>query len=217
MRFMVRQYWSNDETEKSLEVLRSLPKELGFVLIGGWAVYSYVNAQKSEDVDIAIDLDKLDFFRRYGIKEYEGISIKYSIVEGTTVDLFINGYADKDMPVPVSRVLSDYVLSSDGIRVVGRELLLLLKLWGYFGHDEVKIRKDVVDVASLVFYSGMDFERFAGYISEYKVSRRRSSDALLEYLDKSESLWEYISPSKEEFDALKAKHKAYLRRLFGYL
>ncbi len=211
---MQRQFWSAERTNRSLEVLRALPEGLDFVLIGGWAVYLYVGNQKSEDVDIAINLDKLDFFRKYGIEGYDGTTIKYSIINGTRVDLFISGYTDRDLPLPISKIMRDYVVI-EGMKVVDRELLLLLKLWGYFGHDEVKIRKDIIDVVSLVFYGSIGFEKFASYIKEYKVSKRRSSDALLEYLDRSEGLWEYISPSKQEFDALKRRYKSRLRMLFG--
>ncbi len=215
MTHMQRQFWNDEKTGKSLEVLRHLPKELDSVLIGGWAVYSYVNAQKSEDVDIAIGLDKLSFFTKYGIEEYGGTTIKHSTINGTVVDLFVEGYTDRDLPVPVSRIMKDYVLI-EGVKVVRKELLLLLKLWGYFGHDETKIRKDIIDVAALVFYGNIDFGKFSSYINEYKISRRRSSDALLEYLDKGEALWEYISPTKKEFDALKEKYKKDLRKFFGY-
>ena len=209
------QFWNAEKTEQSMSVLKFLPKRLGFVLIGGWAVYSYVKAQKSEDVDIAIDPERLDFFRRYGIREHEGSSIKYSIVDGATVDLFVNGYSDRDLPVPISRIMKEYT-SIDGIRVVSRELLLILKLWGYFSNDETKIRKDIIDVTSLVFYANIDFEKFKRLIDEYKIPKRRSTDALLEYVAKSESVWGYIADSKGEFDRLKEKYSTKLRKLFAY-
>ncbi len=212
---MQRQFWNDEKTGKSLDVLRRLPKGLDFVLIGGWAVYSYVSAQKSEGVDIAIGLGKLDFFTEYGIEEYEGTTIKHSTINGTVVDLFVEGYTDRDLPVPVSRIMRDYVLI-EGLKVVRKELLLLLKLWGYFGHDETKIRKDIIDVATLVFYANIDFGKFSSYIDEYKVPQRRGSDALLKYLDKSETLWEYISPTKKEFDALKKNYKKDIRKFLGY-
>ncbi len=212
---MQRQFWNDEKAGKSLEVLRQLQAELDFVLIGGWAVYSYVGAEKSEDVDIAIGLDKLYFFTKYGIEEYSGTTIRHSTIRGTTVDLFIEGYSDRNLPVPVSRIMQDYTLI-EGIKVVRKELLLLLKLWGYFGNEETKIRKDIIDVAILVFYGDIDFGSFSGYVNEYKISKRRSSEVLLEYLDKSEALWEYISPTKKEFDALRERHKKSLRRFFGY-
>jgi hypothetical protein len=212
---MQKQFWNNDKTDRSLLVLRSLSKGIGFVLIGGWAVYMYVNSQKSEDVDIAVEPDRLDFFRRHGISEYEGLPIKYSVVGGTIVNLFINGYADQALPVPVSRIMSDYTLIDD-IKVVRKELLLLLKLWGYFRSDDTKLRKDMIDVLTLVFYGGIDLRKFARYISEYKIEKRRSTDVLLEYLDRGAGLWEYVCPSKDDFVKLKAESKRRIMALFGY-
>ena len=39
---------------------------------------------------------------------YKGMKIKYCIVNGVYVDLFIEDFSDKDLPVPVSTVLHEY-------------------------------------------------------------------------------------------------------------
>ena len=98
---MRKQFWNNEKTEASLGTLNFLAAKIDFVLIGGWAVYFYTNALRSEDVDVAIRISELNFFRKYGIEEYGGINIKYSTINGTVVDLFIEEHADRDLPVPV--------------------------------------------------------------------------------------------------------------------
>jgi len=51
------------------------------------------------------------------------------------------------------------IIAIEGIKVVDKERLLLLKLWGYFRADERKIRKDMLDVLSLILYGNTDLER----------------------------------------------------------
>jgi len=77
--------------------------------------------------------------------------VKYSIINGVYVDLFIEDFSDKELPVPVSTILKEYNII-EGIKVVDKELLLLLKLWGYFRADEQKLRKDMLDVLGLMLY-----------------------------------------------------------------
>jgi len=185
------------------------------VVIGGWAVYLYTNAQKSEDVDLAIGYESLNFFKPYGINEYEGLKIKYSVVNGTTVDLFIEEYSDKELPLPVRDIIKEHVLIGNK-KVVNRELLLLLKLWGYLRFDDVKLRKDIIDTVSLLFYSHIDLEKFRRYTVKYGITKRRSSDVLLKYLDKAETLFEYICETKAEYLTLREKYKKEIKVVFKH-
>lgn len=213
MRCMPTQFWNPENTRKSYDELLRLAKDVDLVLIGGWAVYLYTNAQRSADVDIAIGYDAIGYFRQFGIDEYEGIKVKYSDVRGTTVDLFIDEYSDADLPFPVSEIRTNYI-TINGIKVVRREMLLLLKLWGYFRIDETKHRKDVIDVVSLLFYAHPEIGKAKEYVSKYKIEARKSSDAMLEYLDKGETMWEYITESKGEYARLKDKVKREIKDAF---
>lgn len=208
---MQKQFWNNEKTEASLKTLHLLAGKIDFVLIGGWAVYFYTNAQRSEDVDIAIGISGLDFFRGYGIQDYGGINIKYSIVGDTVVDLFIQEYADRDLPVPVKDILENYTLFEGNIKTVNREMLLLLKLWGYFREDEAKLRKDMIDVINLILYGGIDLKKFGVLLKKYKIAKRRGKDVLLEYLDKGETLLDYIGMDNDKYrrekNALKKRIK----------
>lgn len=206
---MQKQFWNNEKTERSLSTLAFLAGKIDFVLIGGWAVYFYTNAQRSEDVDIAIRISGLNFFKKYGIEDYGGINIKYSVIEGTVVDLFIEEYADRDLPVPVADILKSYTVFNGNIKTVDREMLLLLKLWGYFREDETKLRKDMVDVLSLMLYGGgVDMKKFGEILRKYRITRRRSTNVLLEYLDKGETLLEYIGMDKDRYRKEKKALKA---------
>ena len=191
---MPRQYYS-ERADRSYDVLRKIAKEADFVLVGGWAVHSYVNLQRSLDIDIAIDYKPLEYFRRYGaLQAYPNFNVKYIIVDGITVDLFIPEFADKDLPFPVSTILSNYV-KIDNIKVVKKELLLLLKLWGYFGNDETKLKKDVIDVVSLLLYGNIDLNKVKKLIEKYKLEKRRTTDVMLEYIDKGGAFADFIVDS----------------------
>ncbi len=210
---MVELFWNKEKTKASFETLHKLAKSLEFVLIGGWAVYYYVKQQESLDVDIAISYTHTDFFRKYGIRQYEEINIKYSIIDGIYVDLFISEFSDKVLPVPVNEILKDYV-QIEGIKIVDRNMLLLLKLWGYFRSDEVKVRKDIIDVITLLFYGNLNLNKVSALIKKHKIERRRSIDVLLEYLDKGETLLEFIGIEKAEYLKLKKKYKEELNEIF---
>lgn len=210
---MQRQFWNNEKTGKSFKTLQLLAGKVDFVLIGGWAVYLYTNVQRSEDVDIAIRYSDVPFFRGYGIEEYEGINIKYSVIDGTVVDLFIEEYADKDLPIPVSDIFKNYTILGGNIKTVNKELLLLLKLWGYFREDEIKLRKDIVDVMSLLLYGGIDIDKFGTMLREYKIKKRRSVDVVLEYLDKGETLLDYIGMESDRYRREKEALKKDIRAI----
>ena len=206
---MPRQFWNEEQTSKSRALLNKLSSEVDFVLIGGWAVFMYTKQQMSLDLDIAIGYDALAYFRKYGINDYNGFSIKYSVINGVYVDLFIEGFSDKDLPVPVKEILSNYN-NIEGIKVVEKELLLLLKLWGYYRSDQHKIRKDILDVIALLLYANIDFAKLKGYIEKYSIPKRRSINVLLEYIDKVTQVEDFIDVPRDE---LNNKLKAYKEKL----
>lgn len=204
---MQKQFYSEKASE-SLLILRKIAKETNFVVIGEWAVHAYIGLQRSLDVDIALDYNALDYFSKYQIQKYSGININYVLIDSITVDLFIPEFTDKDLPFPVADILLNYVII-DGIKIVKREWLLILKLWSYFSSDETKINKDIIDVVSLLFYGNIDLRQVKKLITTYKLGRRRTVDVILEYLDKGVTLKEFIVEKNEMYltFALEAKKK----------
>lgn len=210
---MAKQFWNEENTTGSLAVLRSLVGKIDFVLIGGWAVNYYTGLQRSLDVDIAIDYGALEFFKEFGISQYEGMSIKYSVINSIYVDLFLRGFADKDLPVPIETIFEKYVLL-DNIKVVEKELLLILKAWGYFRADTQKHRKDIIDVLSLLLFTEIDFSKVKEYIKAYKIDKRRSLDVFLEYLDKGEAFLDYLNMDKGEYLKRRDEIKGRIREIY---
>ncbi|MEM4071788.1 MAG: hypothetical protein QXL63_00385, partial [Candidatus Micrarchaeaceae archaeon] len=200
--------------KRSRELLNAIAGAVDFVLIGGWAVFMYTRQQMSLDLDIAIGYESLEYFRKYGIKDYKNISIKYSVIDGTYVDLFIEDFSDRELPFPVRVILNNYT-TIEGIKVVNKELLLLLKLWGYLRADQQKIRKDILDVLALLLYGDIDLEKFKNYIEEYGIPADRSVNVLLEYIDKKPQVQDFIDISPKELGEKLDGYKLQLRRLFN--
>lgn len=209
---MPRQYYNDAETGKSYALLVKLAKDVDFVLVGGWAVNLYTGMQRSKDLDIAIEPDGLDYFRRYGIRDY-GIGVKYSVIDDVHVDLFINGVPIRSASIPVKEMLSS-PRRINGIRVVDKNILVLLKLSGYFRFDEIKSAKDVIDVVSLLFYAGIDMKAVKMLVDKYKVEDRKGPLGMLEYLDRGERLWEFICDSEREYTRLAGVYRKEIKHTF---
>ncbi len=209
---MRRQFYS-ERANASFDLLHDLVGKIDFVLIGGWAVHSYIGLQRSMDINIAIDYASLDYFRAYGIEKYENININYSSINNVTVDIFLPGFSDNDLPFQVNEILANYV-KIENIKVVRKELLLLLKLWGYFGNNETKIKKDIIDVVGLMFYGDISMSDVKKLIKSHNLQKRRTTDVMLEYIDKGEILAEFISNDIEEYKILAQKCKKDIQNTF---
>ncbi len=208
---MVRKYYNDFETDKSMELLKELSTAVDFVLIGGWAVNFYVKMQKSKDVDVVIPTEALAYFKAYGINKH-GINAFYSTIRGITVDIFVQGFSDRELTIPTNRILVAYN-TIENVKVIEKEMLMLLKLCGYFSNDKIKIEKDIIDVVSLLFYGEIDLNKVKRYIKEYNIEERKGRLGILEYLDKGISLWEYIVNTEAEYRQLSRKYKSEIKHL----
>jgi hypothetical protein len=204
---MTKEFYSSALTQKSRNVLQKIAGEMqDFVLIGGWAVNFYVRVQKSTDIDLVIGADKLAYFKKYGIEKHKGLDMYFAVVDGVTVDLIVEGISKDILTIPIDKILSSYI-TVEGIRAAPKSILLLLKMCGYFSSDPSKIDKDIIDVVSLLFYSGVNLEEVNTLIKEYHIDERKGFSGMLEYLDKGQRLWHFITSSREEYDRLRADSK----------
>lgn len=209
---MPRDYYNDAVTDTSISVLRTMSTTIDFVLIGGWAVNSYVKMQKSKDIDIVIAPEELGYFKNYGLRKH-GIEAFHSVIDNITVDIFVQGISDKELTIPTKRILKSYN-SIEGIKVVEKELLLLLKMCGYFSDDAQKIEKDVIDVVALLFYGDINLMKVKKAVDEYNIEARKGPQGFLEYLDRGAALWEYIAGSQREYAALREKAKLKINQVF---
>ena len=56
-------YYRDQVTTKSWELLQQLAKKYQFILIGGWAVWLYTHQLKSKDIDLLVKFDTLEKLR----------------------------------------------------------------------------------------------------------------------------------------------------------
>ncbi len=209
---MPRQYYNKVHTEKSFRLLQKLAGEVEFVLIGGWAVNYYVKQQNSLDIDIIIAPETLEYFKKYGIDNY-GIDVMYTTIDAVRVDLFVQGISDKELLIPIPEIISSSARIG-GVKVVKKEVLMLLKFGGYFSFDRTKTDKDIIDVVGLLFYGSIDLDEVKRYTDKYGIDERKGPVGMLEYLDKGEKYWDFITDSREEYQRLKEKAKADINKVF---
>ncbi len=142
-------YYRDQVTQKSWQVLTALSNKYEFVLIGGWAVWLYTKQLKSKDIDMVVALDQLGKLSRdYDLVKNDRL-FKYEIrQEEIQVDVYVPFYSR--LGIPGEEILHTAV-NLEGFKVPPPEILLELKLVAYQGRKgSDKGRKDLVDMVSLL-------------------------------------------------------------------
>ena len=142
-------YYRDQVTQKSWQIVTSLSSKYQFVLIGGWAVWLYTKQLKSKDIDIVVSLDQLGKLAEdFDLLKNERLS-KYEIrQEEIQIDVYASFYSH--LGVPVEKIVQS-AIKVDGFLVPPPEMLLNLKLVAYQGRKgSDKGRKDLVDMVRLL-------------------------------------------------------------------
>jgi hypothetical protein len=153
-------------TEKSFKTLRDLRKKFKFILIGGWAVFLYVKALKSKDIDIIIDYDQLGELK----KEYEVFKNdrlkKYEIkIEEIDIDIYLPHFSQLGLKI---EEIQNYCQSREGFKVPIPEILLILKIYTYEERKgTTKGRKDLIDIFSLLKGGEINWAKYKELIEKY--------------------------------------------------
>lgn len=162
------EYYHELITEKSWKVLQDLRKKFKFILIGGWAIFLYTNALKSKDIDIVIDYDELENFRKdFEIFKNERLK-KYEIkIEEVDVDIYLPFFSDLKFPV---QELQNFIQSLEGFIVPIPEILLILKIATLKERKgTTKGRKDLIDIFSLLKEEKIDWQKYKELIQKYNL------------------------------------------------
>lgn len=142
-------YYRDQVTQKSWQILTGLSSKYQFVLIGGWAVWLYTKQLKSKDIDIVVDLGQLGKLSEdFDLVKNERLS-KYEIrQEEIQIDVYTPFYSKLGV---AAEDLIKFANNVDGFRVPPPEILLNLKLVAYQGRKgSDKGRKDLLDMVSLL-------------------------------------------------------------------
>jgi len=164
---MNKEFWNSLLTEKSWEILQELRKDYNFILIGGWAVYLLTKQKKSKDIDIVIGLDELKKFKKDGLNKNIHL-MKYEIKKGEVdIDIYVDYFSKLAIPV---EDIKNYTIKTEGFTVTCPELLLILKQSAQKNRENsVKGEKDRIDIISLLFFSGINFNKYNKILKKYKI------------------------------------------------
>ena len=152
------EYWNTAITEKSWNVLQKIKKEIDFVLIGGWAAYSWAKSQKSKDIDIVIDYNELEKLKsNYNLKKNDYLH-KYEIqIADIDIDIYVPYYSK----LPLLENIQDFTSSIEGFKVVKPEALIILKQAAEMERrDTEKGLKDRIDIIDLLLKCQIDFTAY---------------------------------------------------------
>jgi len=155
-------------TEKSFKTLQELERKLDFVLIGGWAIYLYTKALKSKDIDIIIDYETLEKFKKeFNIFKNERLKKYEAKTEEIDIDIYLPFFSDLKFPI---EEIKNYLQSVDGFQVPFPEILLILKIKTYSERKgTAKGNKDLIDIFSLLKKGKIDWKNYKELIEKYNL------------------------------------------------
>ncbi len=196
------QYWHNNVTEKSWQILQQLKKEFNFILIGGWATYLWTRQMKSKDIDIIVDFSTLEYIKKkYKLKKNDNLRKYEIIIDEIDIDIYVAYYSKLALAV---EKIGKATAKIEGFRVVQTEALLILKQGAELdrGHSE-KGEKDRIDIISILINAGINFSRYR------KLAPEGYSERLSEIIRSFSSL-EYIGLNPRQY---KLKKQELIRQL----
>ncbi len=154
-------YYRDQVTTKSWELLQQLAKKYQFILIGGWAVWLYTHQLKSKDIDLLVKFDTLEKLRYdFPLTKNERLK-KYEIArDEVQIDVYVPHYSQLGPDI-------DRTVIVDGFTVPPPETLIALKLTAYRARQgSGKGHKDLIDIISLLLLPSLDWSQIpTGVIS----------------------------------------------------
>jgi len=206
------EFWNDEIIEKSWEKLIELKSEIGFVLIGGWAVYLYTKLYKSKDIDIIVDYDALKHLRaNYVMGKNERLRrYEVKLEEGFDIDVYVPKYSK--LAIPAEDIMKMTTVK-EGFKVPRPEVLLLLKLGALIDRKEsIKGSKDAIDVAGMLFFANCDLGFFKELTIKYDLMNY--SRALLSTIENFDpSLIKYLNLNQNGFSKLRKEYASEIRKI----
>jgi len=204
---------SDDLVEKSWNKLFELKEKINFVLIGGWAVYLYTKRNKAtKDIDMIVDYNTLAYLQaNYQVNRNDRLR-KYDVKleEGFDIDVYVPIYSKLVIPV---EDISNLTTTKEGFVMPRPEVLLILKLNAFIDRQKSpKGRKDMTDIAGLVFFANCDFKFFKELAIKYDLpDYPRVLLSIIENFDRS--LIKYLDLNENEFAKLRKKYIEEIRKI----
>ena len=161
------EFWNSLFTEKSWDLLKEIRKKYDFILIGGWATYLWTKQQKSKDIDIVVDLNELQKLKQEQLIKNDRLK-KYEIkFEDIDVDIYVPYFSKLTLP---AEDIKNYSTELEGFNVISPEALLVLKQGAEIERgNSTKGEKDKIDIASILFFSGINLNSYKIILKKYKL------------------------------------------------
>lgn len=159
-------------TDKSWELLNKIKNDLDFVLIGGWAVYLYIKALKSKDIDLIVDYDGLTYLQReFNVAKNDRLH-KYEVKEGgVDIDIYLPFYSN--IGFPLEEIIKEIELVGD-FKIPKKEIIIILKQKAFIERKAaIKGAKDKIDIISLAILSDFDFGFYKKILREHELENYR--------------------------------------------
>lgn len=166
--YMAEEFYHDLITEKSFRILQDLKRKFDFILIGGWAIFLYTKALKSKDIDIVIDYDQLEKFKKeLSIFKNERLKKYEAKLEEIDIDIYLPFFSDLGFPV---EEIKNFVQSIEGFQVPIPEILLILKIKPYFERKGTpKGEKDFLDIFTLISNEKVDWQLYKELVEKYNL------------------------------------------------
>jgi len=154
--------------EKSFKVLQNLRQKFDFILIGGWAIFLYTKTLKSKDIDIIVDYNQLEKFKKeFSIFKNERLKKYEAKAEEIDIDIYLPYFSDLGFPI---EEIKNYTQSIEGFKVPIPEILLILKIKTYWERKgTTKGEKDYLDIFTLVSNEKIDWQKYKELIKKYNL------------------------------------------------
>jgi len=189
------EFWNEAIVERSFEILKKISREFDFILIGGWAVYLCTKGAKSQDIDIIIEYEALDYLKKnYDLKKNDSLK-KYEIVlNEVDIDIYLPYFSQ--FPIPVEDVVKKKAMI-EGFTTLPPEMLLILKQKAEFDRrDSVKGQKDRLDIISLLTRTGIDWAEYRRLLEKHNL--QKYSSELLRLIKQFDAP-EYLNMNPRQF------------------
>ncbi len=172
-------------TEKSFKMLQDLKRKFDFILIGGWAIFLYTEALKSKDIDIVVDYDELEKFKReYDIFKNERLRKYEAKIEGIDIDIYLPFFSDLGFPI---EEIKNYTQSIEGFIVPIPEILLIFKTVALTERKgTTKGKKDLIDIFSLLKEEKVNWQKYKEIIEKYNL--KETNQKLKEIVSTAKSI-----------------------------
>jgi len=153
-----------------------LKKKYQFILIGGWAVFLYIKALKSKDIDLVMEYEELEKIKNeFVVSKNERLKKYEAKKQEVEIDIYVPFYSNPGIP---AEEIKKFTTQVEGFVVAQKEVLAILKQKAFLERQKsVKGRKDLADLVSLFRLPDFHWEKYWDLVRDYRLEDRQAAVA----------------------------------------